>query len=314
MGEGTDPHHRLVADHDRRRRAKRLFRGDDVDGFDEPVAFAGIDELAGGIVPSRRLGEFGHFGEIRLPVERRVDRRTDQPGAGKAGENRAGEPAQRDATAIMRRMLPAIRFDRRVDAEIDQAEGPARAPLRGRRAKSRVCIRDRYHSLCPSVDATSGGVLPVPWGECPTPSTRVGADGFGSRHVSPKASGCPKLRVDEAKPARSTGNVAQIRHSLRLLCKSACRLETAAERADFHVAVPENSGQPGERELFRTFCKSVLTVRPGSNYIPLHRRRRRLVRLTRHRSSRASRVNWPPGLAVREIPVLPLKGESPRLK
>jgi hypothetical protein len=101
-----------------------LLCGDDVDRLDEPVAFSWIDELAGSIVLSRRLCDFRFFSEIRLAVESREYGRADQPGAGEGGENRAGEPAQRNAAAINGCMLAAIRFDRGVDSKIDQAERP----------------------------------------------------------------------------------------------------------------------------------------------------------------------------------------------
>ena len=127
MGEGVDFHDLLVAGLDRGRRLEALFFRDDIDGFDETVALARIDaEVEVDLLARRERGR-GGLGEIGLMPKRRVDRGADEDAPGKAGQERAGEPAQRDLASIEGGVACAIGLDGRIHAKFDAGAETGRA-------------------------------------------------------------------------------------------------------------------------------------------------------------------------------------------
>ena len=75
---------------------------------------------AGEGAAQRRLDPFGQGGEVRLAVERDVDRAAHQRGAAEPGEDRAGEPLNGDAAAIDDADGRAVDKQWRFVAEIDR--------------------------------------------------------------------------------------------------------------------------------------------------------------------------------------------------
>ena len=111
-------HHLLVADLGRLGDVEHLLGRDDVDRFDESIALRRA-LLVPGLVLLLRLRQRRCRGELRFMVERRVDGRADERGAHEPGQDRADEPANRDATVVEEGVALAVGLDRRFDAEID---------------------------------------------------------------------------------------------------------------------------------------------------------------------------------------------------
>ena len=73
------------------------------------------------------------FGEIRLPVERRIDRRANQRRPGEGGENRAAEPSQRDAPPVEGALPVAADLDRGLQTEVSDRRRNFEAVMSGQR-------------------------------------------------------------------------------------------------------------------------------------------------------------------------------------
>ena len=133
--------------------------------------------VAGQRAAQRRLDPLGQGREIRLAVERDIDRAAHQRRAAQAGQDRAGEPLNGDAAAIDQAGRRAIDQQRRFVAEIDrlercsqtiwiapfaliQAPCPLRSPPHRRRGgpthvpKAQSAARQR-HDAAPSCGAST---------------------------------------------------------------------------------------------------------------------------------------------------------------
>ena len=79
--------------------------------------------VAGQGAAQRRFDPLGEGGEIRLAVERDIDRAAHQGRAAKAGQDCAGKPLDRDAPAIDEARGCALDKQWRIVAEIDRLRG-----------------------------------------------------------------------------------------------------------------------------------------------------------------------------------------------
>ena len=121
---GTHAHHLAVAG---------THVGGDADHLARRVRFAGGRKLValahdgcgalGEGAAQRRLDPLGQRGEVRLAVERNENGAAHQRGAAQAGENRAGEPLNGNATAIDQSDRRAVHQQWRFVAEIDRLSG-----------------------------------------------------------------------------------------------------------------------------------------------------------------------------------------------
>ena len=108
-----------------------LLVGDNIDGFTSRSPLLGLMPVSRSLFGCKRRQR--RLGEIRLTVERRINRRADERRTGEGGENRPAKPADRDAPPVERTALMAADLDRGLQPEISDRLRKIQAVMGGQR-------------------------------------------------------------------------------------------------------------------------------------------------------------------------------------